>query len=124
MREPFRRNKARRATGMVLFFLVSAISTAVPYEASASPMTFSVNGTGAVASGFPAISTSPFWWIDSTGGVSGAAVDPFGFDLFQGPGVNGIPKRRDRLIAHVVSVQLERWRNAEHRPDSVDAVQR
>lgn len=91
MREPFRRNKARRATGMVLFFLVSAINTAIPYEASASPMTFSVNGTGGPSSALPPVSDSPFWWVDSTGGVSGAAMAPFGFDLFQGPGVNGIP---------------------------------
>ena len=90
MRHPFKRTRTLPAAVGALL-LVNVFSLALSQEASASPMTFSVSGTGAVASGIPAISNSPFWWIDSTGGVSGAAVDPFGFDVFQGAGVNGIP---------------------------------
>jgi len=76
---------------MAMFFLVGAIILTIPQRAPASPISFSVDGTGAQSPGIPAISNSPFWWIDSRGGVTGAAGAPFGFDLFQAPGINGIP---------------------------------
>ncbi len=61
--------------------------------AVADPLTFGVTGTGAFSQPVSGFSDSPFWWIDTTGGISGDPVNQFGFDLFVGPGVTGIPSQ-------------------------------
>jgi hypothetical protein len=89
MRHPFKRD--RTAAAIAAAFLLFVLGFVAPPTASASPMSFSVMGTGGSSPALPPVSDSPFSWIDSSGGLTGAAVAPFGFDLFQGPGINGIP---------------------------------
>jgi len=91
MRDTFKRKSAALARSAGRFLLAGGLGLVVPAVAFASPMTFTVTGTGSQSQGMSGVSGSPFWWIDATGGVTGASVSPYGFDLYAGQGVTGIP---------------------------------
>jgi hypothetical protein len=78
--------KARGARILVTCLLALGLSNL----AFGAPLTFSVTGTGSFSQPVSGLTDSPFWWIDTTGGVSGAPVNQCGFDIFVGPGVTGI----------------------------------
>ena len=71
--------------------LICLLALGLSNVAFGAPLTFSVTGTGSFSQPVSGFTDSPFWWIDTTGGVSGDPVNQLGFDVFVGPGVTGIP---------------------------------
>src|SRR4051812_15709616 len=58
-----------------LLLFVSVTAWGIPID-----LTYTVIGTGGFSQPITPISNQPFWWTDSTGGISGETLGPFGYN--------------------------------------------